>query len=102
MGNTRSRDALLHILLDPSRRIEPQFVAYSVETIGGRHTTGLLVKRDAAEVVLRDAQNQEVRLPAADVARMAVSRVSLMPDGLLRELTAQQAADLLEFLATRR
>ena len=60
------------------------------------------MKRDATEVVLRDAQNQEVRLRADDVAQLAASRVSLMPDGLVRDLTAQQAADLLEFLATRR
>jgi putative heme-binding domain-containing protein len=102
IGKTRAREDLLDSILDPSRRIEPQFVAYNVETKSGRQITGLLVKRDAAEVVLRDAQNQEVRLRPDDVAQMAASRVSLMPDGLLRDLTAQQAADLLEFLATRR
>jgi putative heme-binding domain-containing protein len=102
IGKTRSREDLLDSLLDPSRRIEPQYVSYNVATKAGRQITGLLVKRDAAEVVLRDAQNQEVRLKADDVAHIAASRVSLMPDGQLRDLTAQQAADLLEFLATRR
>jgi putative heme-binding domain-containing protein len=102
IGKTRSREDLLDSILDPSRRIEPQFVSYNVETKNGRHITGLLVKRDAKEVVLRDAQNQEVRLQADEVAHMAASRISLMPDGLLRDLTAQQAADLVEFLAERR
>src|SRR5439155_18318524 len=98
VGKTRSREDLLDSLLDPSRRIEPEYVSYNMETKGGRHVTGLLVKRDANEVVLRDAQNQEIRLRADDVARLEASRVSLMPDGALRDLTAQQAADLLEFL----
>jgi putative heme-binding domain-containing protein len=102
IGKTRSRDDLLDSILDPSRRIEPQFVAYNAETKSGRQVTGLLIKRDATEVVLRDAQNQDVRLPADDIKRLEPSRVSLMPDGLLRDLTAQQAADLLEFLTTRR
>ncbi len=102
IGKTRSRDDLLESILDPSRRIEPQFVSYNVETKSGRHITGLLVKRDAKEVVLRDAQNQEVRLRADDVTQMTASRISLMPDGLLRDLTAQQAADLLGFLAGKR
>ncbi|HEY1375639.1 MAG TPA: c-type cytochrome, partial [Gemmataceae bacterium] len=102
IGKARSREDLLDSILDPSRRIEPQYVSYNVETTGGRQLTGLLVKRDAAEVVLRDAQNHEVRLRADEVARLAASRVSLMPDGLLRDVTARQAADLLEFLATRR
>jgi putative heme-binding domain-containing protein len=77
-------------------------VPYLLTTKGGRNYTGLLVKKDAAEVVLRDAQNQEVRVPAADVEQLAPGRQSLMPDGLLRDLTAQQAADLLAFLAARR
>ena len=102
IGKARSREDLLDSILDPSRRIEPQYVSYSVETKSGRHVSGLLVKRDANEVVLRDAQNQEVRFPAVDVAQLSASRVSLMPDGLLRDLTVQQAADLLEFLTSRR
>jgi putative heme-binding domain-containing protein len=102
IGKTRSREDLLDSILDPSRRIEPQFVAYNVETKNGRHITGLLLKRDANEVVVRDAQNQDVRLRPDEVSRLEPSRVSLMPDGLLRDLTAQQAADLLEFLAVRR
>jgi putative heme-binding domain-containing protein len=102
IGKTRSREDLLDSILDPSRRIEPQYVSYNVETKSGRHITGLLVKRDANEVVLRDAQNQEVRLRADDVVQLSASRVSLMPDGALRDLTAQQAADLVAFLATKR
>ena len=62
IGKTRTREDLLDSILDPSRRIEPQFVSYNVETKAGRQATGLLIKRDLAEVVLRDAQNQEVRL----------------------------------------
>jgi putative heme-binding domain-containing protein len=102
IGKTRSREDLLDSILDPSRRIEPQYVSYNVETKGGRHVTGLLVKRDASEVILRDVQNQEIRLRVEEVKQMDVSRISLMPDGLLRDLTAQQAADLVEFLAGRR
>ncbi|HEX4591385.1 MAG TPA: hypothetical protein VH120_15730, partial [Gemmataceae bacterium] len=102
IGKTRSREDLLDSILDPSRRIEPQYVSYNVETKSGRHVTGLLVKRDANEVILRDAQNQEVRLRADEIAQLSASRISLMPDGQLRDLTPQQAADLLEFLTTRR
>jgi putative heme-binding domain-containing protein len=102
IGKTRSREDLLDSILDPSRRIEPQYVSYNVETKSGRHITGLLVKRDTNEVVLRDAQNQEVRLRADDILQLSASRISLMPDGALRDLTAQQAADLVEFLASRR
>jgi putative heme-binding domain-containing protein len=102
IGKTRAKDDILENILDPSRRIEPPYVPYLATTKSGRSISGLLVKKDASEVVLRDAQNQEVRLRAEEIEQMVPSRQSLMPDGLLRDLTAQQAADLLEFLATRR
>ncbi len=68
----------------------------------GRQFTGLLTKRDDKEVVLRDAQNKEIVLPAKKVEELKSSRVSLMPDGQLAGLTVQEAADLLEYLATRK
>ena len=51
------------------------------------------------EVVLRTAQNKELRVPAQQVERLVPQQKSLMPDLLLRDLSPQQAADLLEFLA---
>jgi len=82
--------------VEPWRRIEPKYAA------GRRSFTGLLVRRDATSVVLRDAQNKEIVLAAKDVERLQPSRVSLMPDGQLAGLTAQEAADLLAYLAGRK
>ena len=53
-------------------------------------------------MVLRDAQNKEIVLAAEDVEQLRPARTSLMPDGQMASLTAQEAADLLEYLATRR
>ena len=38
--------------------------------------------------------------PAAKVEKLAAQKTSIMPEQLLRDLTAEQAADLLEFLAS--
>jgi putative heme-binding domain-containing protein len=91
----------LESILEPSRRIEPKYATYTAQTTDGRSVAGLLVSRDANEVVLRDAQNQEIHLKATTVTEFRPSRTSLMPDGQLAGLTAQEAADLLEYLATR-
>jgi putative heme-binding domain-containing protein len=102
IGKLRPRADLLESILEPSRRIEPKYAAYVAQTHDGRALTGLLVRRDERSVVLRDAQNKEVILAASDLDLLQPSRVSLMPAGQLAGLTAQDAADLLEFLATRR
>jgi len=102
IGKTRTRDELLESLLEPSRRIEPLYQSYLARTLDGRTFTGLLVKRDAKEIVMKDSQNKEVRIAADDLEAVQPARDSLMPTGALADLTAQQAADLLEYLATRK
>jgi putative heme-binding domain-containing protein len=102
IGRLRGRDDLLESILEPSRRIEPKYAAYVAQTADGRSFTGLLVRRDERAVVLRDGQNKQVSLAARDVEVLQPSRLSLMPDGQLAGLTAQQAADLLEYLASRK
>ena len=91
---------LLGHIIEPSRFIDPKYPTYVIETKLGQVLSGLLAERTPSEVGLKDARNQTVRIPSADVERMEMQARSLMPELLLRDLTAQQAADLLEFLAT--
>jgi putative heme-binding domain-containing protein len=102
IGKTRTKTDLLESLLEPSRRIDPQYTSYLVKTLDGRSFTGLLVKRDDKQIVLRDALNMDVTVSADNLESVQPSRVSLMPDGLLADFTPRQAADLLEYLVTRR
>jgi putative heme-binding domain-containing protein len=102
IGKQRAREDLLESILEPSRRIEPKYAAYVAQTFDGRSVTGLLIKRDDKEVVLRDADNKENTLASDNLELLVPSRISLMPSGQLAGLTAQEAADLLEYLATRR
>jgi putative heme-binding domain-containing protein len=102
IGKLRSREDLLESILQPSRRIEPKYAVYVARTASGRVATGLLVKRDEKEVVLRDAQNKDTVLAAKDVEELRPSPISLMPDGQLASMTAQDAADLLEYVASRK
>jgi putative heme-binding domain-containing protein len=100
IGKKYTRGQILESILEPSKFVDPQYVAYVVETEDGKVHTGLLASKTDKEVVLRDVEGKEVRLPAGKVASMTASKQSLMPEQLLRDLTAEQAADLLEFLAS--
>lgn len=102
VGKTRSRSELLESLLQPSLRVEPQYAAYLVRTKDEQTATGLLVKRDERQVVIRDAENREHAFAAANVESVAPSRLSLMPEGQMSGLRPQEAADLLEFLVQRK
>jgi putative heme-binding domain-containing protein len=101
IAKLRTREDLLDSLLEPSRRIEPQYAAYIVRAHDGRILTGLVIKRDASGAILRDAQNKDHAFSAGEIDELQPSRRSLMPDGQMAGLTAQQAADLLAYLASR-
>jgi putative heme-binding domain-containing protein len=99
IGKDRTKAELLDSILNPSAKVDPKFASYLVKTHDGRSLTGLLVKRDEKQVILRDAENKEIVLAADNVEAIQPSRLSLMPDGLVSGLTPQEAADLVEFLS---
>jgi uncharacterized repeat protein (TIGR03806 family) len=98
VGKKLDRAKLLESILQPSKEIDPKFQSWLAETTTGRLVTGFVVKKDAGGVTLRDARNQEQRIDSPDIERLTPSPLSLMPELMLRDLTAQQAADLLEYL----
>jgi putative heme-binding domain-containing protein len=98
VGAKHDRSALLQQILDPSRTIEPQYMTYLLETKAGQVHTGLITERNDKVVVLKDARNQILRVAASDIEQLVPQSRSLMPDLLLRDMTSQQVADLLEYL----
>lgn len=100
IGKQYTQAQLLEAILEPSKKIDPKFLAYTIENDAGQIYSGLLVEKNADSVVIKDAKNEIVRIPAADVVSLTPSPKSLMPDLLLRDLTAQNVADLTAFLGS--
>lgn len=102
IGRKFDRAKILENILQPSQQIDPQYRTWVVETKGGKVLTGLLVKRDAKEVLLRDSQNKLTLVAAGEIEEIFSQNKSLMPELLVRDFTAQQLADLLQYLGTLR
>ncbi len=98
IGKKHNKAKLLESLLEPSKVIDPKFVAYLAQTDDGKVVTGLLLEQTAEHVLLRNTQGQDVKLAMSSVEVLLPQRQSLMPELLLKELTAEQVADLLVFL----
>ncbi len=98
IGSKYDRPTLLRQILEPSLIIEPKYVGQTLETKSGLVHSGILTEKTAREVVLKDAKNETIRVATEDVETLTLQSKSLMPEALLRELTAQQAADLLDYL----
>ena len=98
IGKKYNRAQLLESIVEPSKAVDPKFTVYLLESSAGKTLSGQLVERTAEEVVLKDAEGKLQRVPSGEVERFSPQTRSLMPDQLLRDMTAQQAADLLEYL----
>ncbi len=98
IGKKYERAALLETILLPSKAISHEYRPYLLETTGGQVYAGFLVEKTDQHVVLRDVNRQQVRVPAAEVEALVEQEKSLMPELVLSEITAQDAADLLAFL----
>jgi putative heme-binding domain-containing protein len=96
------RPDILDNILNPSKTIAQGFANYTVKTKSNDVYTGLLVSKSDKEIVLKDATLKPIHIPATDVERMIEQKISAMPEGLLADLTPQQAADMLEFLVMQK
>jgi putative membrane-bound dehydrogenase-like protein len=101
IGKKYEKAALLETILDPSKAISHEFVTYVVETDEGQSFTGFVEKNDKF-VTVRTADDKQVRIPTKSVESLTPSPKSMMPELVLRDVTAQDAADLLAYLMTLR
>ena len=96
------KDHLLIDILDPSRSVEANFRAYTVTLKKGRSMTGLLASESKTAIEIFDAEGKKQTILRSDIDSLEASAKSLMPDAQVAGLTAQEAADLLEYLVTRK
>jgi putative heme-binding domain-containing protein len=98
-SNGRSSfEQLLSNVFDPSLVIGSGYQAVTVVTLKGRSLTGLLVEDNARRVVLKVQGGKQEVVARADVESVEVSKLSLMPEGVEKQLETQEIADLFSFL----
>ena len=98
IGASSPVDYLIDSVLDPNKAIKDGFQGFSVVTNGGDVFSGIKVRQDAKQLVLRTNTEQEVPLALSDIkAQKDIG--SLMPNGLADFLTHQEFLDLIKFLS---
>jgi putative heme-binding domain-containing protein len=90
--------AIVYPNLSFVRSYEPVALA----TVDGRIVNGLLRKDAPDEVILTLNATEEVRIPRDQIEEMRPGSISVMPAGLDQQISAQELADLLAFLKSRK
>jgi len=99
----KSKETLLHDILDPNAGVETRYISYTIETDTGdvfedEIISGMIVAETDESVTLREAGGADRTIPRAQIGSMTSSGLSMMPEELEAGLTPQMMADLLEFL----
>jgi putative membrane-bound dehydrogenase-like protein len=100
IGAKYGKQAMLDNIISPSDAIGPEYITTTFTLKSGDRVQGLISEETADRIVVETGADQTQRLRPGDVATKQQVRVSLMPEGLLSNLSLQQVADLLEFLST--
>ncbi len=98
---TFKRDDVQHILtnvINPSAEIREGFEAIVVVTNDGRTITGFRADQDARVLVVRGIDGQNISINRDNIEETVPQKKSLMPEGLLNNLTEEQVRNLFTYL----
>lgn len=101
IGRTERRH-LLESILQPSVQVAPHFQAWVLATQDGKVRTGMLVGTNLDEYTYLDEKGNLFKVNTRDLADSQPAATSLMPNGLVDQLTDQEIRDLLAYLQSLR
>jgi putative membrane-bound dehydrogenase-like protein len=97
-GSQRTNlDYLLQTIIDPSSAVSKDYQMQTLATSSGRVITGLVLGETRSAVTIQTV-NEKVVVPLAEVEQRADSPLSLMPEGMLQNLSAAEVRQLLAYL----
>jgi len=97
-ASTRSDETIIADILDPSSQITVGYQNYTVVTDDGRIFTGVLAAETATSITLRKEEGVEQTILRQQIDEMEASSISMMPEGLEKEVSPQDVADLIAYL----
>ena len=94
----RGPEAILVAVLDPNRDVLPQYLNYIVVTNDGLSVTGMIAAETSTSITLRRAENESNTILRTNIEQMQNTGLSIMPEGLEKQLTKQNMADVISYL----
>jgi putative heme-binding domain-containing protein len=96
----RSGEGLLASIIDPSRQVDPKYMAYTVVLKNGRGMVGIIGSESGQSLQIKVPGVGDQSIIRNQIKSLTSLDHSLMPNGLEAGLTHQNIADLIEFLKT--
>ncbi len=98
IGKKASKENLFESILFPSKAIADQYLTWQVETTKGLSLSGLIVEETPTSITLRDGNGKDTKIDKKEIESRTKGPKSLMPDDLVKAMTEDDLADVVEYL----
>jgi len=94
----KTAEQLLTDIIQPNRAIDSNYFSYTAIANDGRVHSGILAAETSTSVTLKQAEDKSVTLLRDDIEELRSDGVSFMPDGMEKNISPQEMADLIGFI----
>ncbi|MCA9057891.1 MAG: c-type cytochrome, partial [Planctomycetaceae bacterium] len=98
IGKRYRKEELLESILDPGRKIAQGFDSWTFALESGAVYTGFVVLESAETVRIRETSGVAREIPQQEIEERVKQEVSMMPKGIVGNLTPEELADLISYL----
>ena len=98
IGKRYSKKELIESIVDPSRKIAQGFDTWTFVMASGKVHTGFVVLESAETATIRQTDGLSKELLQDDIDERVKQEISMMPKGVVGNLTIHQLADLIAYL----
>lgn len=95
---TKTLEQVLIDVIQPNKAIDNNFVSYTVVTNDGVQYVGIIAAETPGSVTLKMPDGKSQSVLKSDIDEMASNGVSLMPEGIERNIPKQDMADVISFV----
>ena len=89
---------ILESILYPAHVVSDQYASKKVLTLDGKILVGLVSEQPDRTLSVRDSNNRVIEVAEANVDQILPSNSSIMPSGLLDDLSLSEISDLMAYL----
>lgn len=96
--NRKSKELLLHDILDPNAAVDTKYINHRLETKSGEVHMGIVDSETDESITIRKMGGEMVTVNKTDIKKFNSLGTSMMMEGLEGSVSQQEMADLLEYL----
>lgn len=97
-SRTKTPAQILGDIIQPNRAIDANYIAWNVLLTDGSSASGVLSAETGTSITLRQPEGKTLVISRSDIGQLKSSGLSLMPEGLEKNVPPQDMADLISFI----